>query len=275
MKNNKIKLVSIILIGFLCVLIGSPSIKAEIQTKTLSPNQYWGLGTTLNFGDTLNFRIESDPLTINIYIMNQGQIDYYTNNPIDDAISYIERWTGYYLLTDSFVAEHSQKYFILMINPSDSLSTDVEVDASVDEYVVPKTITISDPVDIYDYGYIYWTYTGDIDYVKIDLYRDGYFLETIDSFTDNDGFYSWEINDYINSSYYQIKISDYYYSSIYDYSDYFTIECEIDVPDPVSDPVPDDPIGIPSFNLLIVIGIIGSISTISAIIVKRRIKKLN
>ena len=342
MKNKKLKLISIVLIGFLCILIGSPFINGETSTKTLAPNQYWGLGTTLNTGDTLNFRIESDPLGINIYIMTQGQMDFYIDDPQDKATSYIKKWEGYSLVTSSFIAESGQIYFILIMNPSDSMNTYIVIDASIDKYVppIPKTITITSPTSydtfenginditwtstgdisdvkielyknryfletiisttnndgsyswyiyddeytdnsdyqikisdyddnsIYDYsnyfiieceivektltiddpidisnecGYIYWRYTGDIEYVKIDLYNDGYFLETIDSCTDNDGFYSLYIDDYTNSSFYQIKISDYDDNSIYDYSNYFTIEVESEESEPYDPYDPYDP----------------------------------
>ena len=236
MKNIKTKIISIVLIGFLCILIGSPFINGETTTKTLAPNEYWGLGTTLNTGDTLNFRIESDPLGINIYIMTQGQVDLYIDNPQDKATSYIKKWEGYYLLTSSFVAESSQMYYVHMINPSDSLSTYVVIDASIDEYIPPiqKTITITSPTsyDIFEngYNYITWTSTGNFDSVRIELYKNGVFLETIAIGSINDGSHLWYIDDeeYVDSSNYQIKISNYDDNSIYDYSSYFTIECEID-----------------------------------------------
>jgi len=234
MKNKKTKLISIVLIGFFCVLIGSPFIKGETSTKTLAPNQYWGLGTTLQTGDTLNFRIESDSVSINIYIMNQGQIDFYQGNPQDEATFYIEEWVSYWLLTYSFVAPNDEQYYLLMINPSDSTSTYVVVDASVDEYI-QSTITITNPtsIDTFDSGYnhITWTSTGEVSYwIDIDLYKNGAFLESIVT-VGNGGFYSWYIynDEYEEDSDYQIRISDSYDSSIYDLSDYFTIECELEL----------------------------------------------
>ena len=56
MKNNK-KIFLVIIISFLCILIGSPFINAERHTETLAPNTYWALGTNLQAGDTVNFEI--------------------------------------------------------------------------------------------------------------------------------------------------------------------------------------------------------------------------
>lgn len=218
--------------------MGISFVKGEKQYKTLLPNQYWGLGTTLQAGDTLNFKIESNPVGINIYIMNDAQMESYRNNPQDEADYYIKEWWHYSLITDCFVASYDQQYWILMINPSDSINTDVVIDASIDEYI-PKTITITNPtsVDKFSSGnvYITWTSTGSFDYVRIELYKNGVFLKTISSTTYNDGSYDWYIyiyDDYTDSSYYQIKITDYYDDSIYDYSNYFSIEIESEEPDP-------------------------------------------
>jgi len=234
MKNKKVKTISILLIGFLCVLIGSPFIKGTTTTRTLAPNEYWGLGITLNVGDTLNFRIESSIVSINIYIMNQEQIDFYRDNPQDEASWYTGReYWHYLLLTSSFVAPSDQMYYVLMINPSDSTSTYVVIDASVDEYI-PKTLTIINPTSASTfssgYNYITWTSTGDINYVQIYLYKNWAFLETIDGYTYNDGSYSWYIyeDEYTDGSYYQIYIRDYFDTSIYDYTGYFTIKCELE-----------------------------------------------
>ena len=229
MKNKKTKLISVIFIGFFFVLIGSPFINGERQAKNLLANQYWALGTYLETDDTLNFRIESDPIGIEIYIMNEAQINDFMDNPSSGIITYFYAWYNCILLTESIIAWTDQMYYVLMINPSDSTSTYVVIDATVDEYV-PKTITITNPtsINIFDVGsnYITWTSTGDIDYVKIDLYKSGVYLETITSGANNDGSYTWYISsdDYIDSSYYKIKITDYDDNSIYDYSDYFSIE---------------------------------------------------
>ncbi|MCP6718922.1 MAG: hypothetical protein KJI71_01640 [Patescibacteria group bacterium] len=214
---------------FFVLLIGSTILpaKAEVQSKTLLPNQYWGLGTDLDSGDTLYFQITSPSIGVNIYIMNDTQMSIYQNNPQDLATNYIYQWTGYYLLTYSFMAPDNQHYWVLIINPNDSLSTYVTIDA----YIV-KSLTITSPTTIDTilpgYFYITWTSTGDISRVNIELYKAGMFLETISFFDFNDGSCLWSISDdqYEDGSYYQIKIIDYYDDSIYDYTNYFTIETE-------------------------------------------------
>ncbi len=95
-----------------------------------------------------------------------------------------------------------------------------------------KTITITSPTSVSTFvsgdSLITWTSTGDISYVKIDLYKENAYLETISSYTGNDGSYIWkkENDEYIDGPYYQIKISDSYDNTIYDYSDYFTMATE-------------------------------------------------
>jgi len=109
--------------------------------------------------------------------------------------------------------------------------------------------------------YISWDYTGDIDYVTIELYSGNTCVETIAVWTTNTGNYDWEIyySDGYDGSNYRIKVSDYYDSSIYDFSNYFKIESH-------------------SFlerilPLVLIIGIPISISVISIIIVVHHIKK--
>ncbi|GAH47968.1 unnamed protein product, partial [marine sediment metagenome] len=109
--------------------------------------------------------------------------------------------------------------------------------------------------------YINWDYTGDIDYVTIELYRGTTFVETIAVWASNTGSYEWKIyySDGYDGSNYRIKISDYYDSSVYDFSNYFTIESH-------------------SFlerilPLVLIIGIPISIFVISIIIVVHHIRK--
>lgn len=73
---------------------------------------------------------------------------------------------------------------------------------------------------------ITWDYFDlDSNYVKIELYESGDWVQEIDSYYYNYGHRSWNVPDTVDeSSSYQIKISDQYNSSIYDFSDYFTID---------------------------------------------------
>ncbi|MFW9879348.1 MAG: Ser-Thr-rich GPI-anchored membrane family protein, partial [Candidatus Thorarchaeota archaeon] len=127
-----------------------------------------------------------------------------------------------------------------------------------------KTLTVSIPDSSNSWETassesIYWTSTGFISTVKIELYKDGAFLMEIASSTLNDGAYAWSIPTTLdNSTQYQIKISDTADPLIFDFSDYFEITKPASVPG-----------GIPGYNLLVLIGIIG---VISIIIIKNRKK---
>ncbi|MFW9971914.1 MAG: hypothetical protein ACFFDF_17125 [Candidatus Odinarchaeota archaeon] len=223
MKFKNLRLGIII---FLFIIIGISFVNAE--SKTLQPNQYWGLGKNLSLNDTLNFQINSNN-PINVYIMDSSQISQYQNNPQDTASLYYEEWKGILLLTDSFTAPKIDTFYLLMINPSDDSSASISVSASIDYAEPEKSITIYSPrsTDIFDNGnnQISWTTTGDITYIRIELYVGNSFLEVIESWENNDGSYSWYLSssDTYDGSNYRIRISDYYDDSVYAFSDYFTI----------------------------------------------------
>ena len=72
---------------------------------------------------------------------------------------------------------------------------------------------------------ITWTSTGNINRLDIDLYKDDTFIETITSYTSNDGSYSWNIpNELEYGSDYQINVYKYGDESIKDFSVYFEIK---------------------------------------------------
>ncbi len=109
--------------------------------------------------------------------------------------------------------------------------------------------------------FINWTSTGIITDVKIELFKDDVFELEINSSTPNVGHFSWTIPSGLDdSTQYQIKISDVSDPSVYDFSDYFEI----------MRPASAGPPEIPGYNLYILIGII---SVISVILVKKRILK--
>jgi len=72
---------------------------------------------------------------------------------------------------------------------------------------------------------ILWTSGNAGNYVKIELFRNNSFYQTIATSTGNDGTYNWNIpSNYIESDYYKIKISSTSNTTIYDYStNYFTL----------------------------------------------------
>jgi len=126
-----------------------------------------------------------------------------------------------------------------------------------------KTVTVTAPranTILYqsDYYDIVWTTNGTISDVKIDLYEEGVYIQTLTERTNNDGRYLWHIiSDVSLSKFYQIKISDANDPSVYSLSEtYFKLEQQ----------------QFPTFGLLIIIGI-GAVSIPSAYVIIKSIKK--
>jgi len=152
----------------------------------------------------------------------------------------ITSWTyndgsySWFIYSDEYTDDWN--YQIKISNYDDNSIYDYSSYFTIESELKSITITLPTSYTTVQSGYndITWTSTGSIDYIKIELYKNGIFLETIDSYEYNDGTYSWKVydDDYINSSSYQIKISNYDDNSIYDYSSYFTIEVESEEPDP-------------------------------------------
>lgn len=94
---------------------------------------------------------------------------------------------------------------------------------------VEITVTAPNSSDIWmnDEHTITWNTIGDIDRVKIELYKGSEFIEelTILGYTDNDGEYDWTIYSWDNlmGTNFRIKISDYYDDTVYGFSAYFKI----------------------------------------------------
>ena len=220
MKNKKIIFGTIL---FLFAISGFCNIShAWTDDFTLPPLSYayYYLGY-LHDGDIIKINEIDSSDIITVYIMNDEQYDELT-------WEYLIKWEDMtYLSNYDYDITVDDSYYIVFRNKGILFSRTVQVDMLV-EYA---KITITSPnydTFVSGYNYIYWTSTGSFDYVKIELYKDGYFLETITGLTYNDGSYSWYIynDDYIDDSTYQIKITDYYEPTTYDYSSYFTIESE-------------------------------------------------
>jgi C1A family cysteine protease len=134
----------------------------------------------------------------------------------------------------------------------------------IDNNIFPTITVISpDSSSSWETGsshYIYWTSTGAISDVKIELYKDGVFELEIEASTANNGDYYWTIpSELDDSTQYQIKISDASNPSIYDFSDYFEIKS----------PVSGKEV-IPGYTLYLLIGII---CVVSVLLIKNRNKK--
>ena len=143
-------------------------------------------------------------------------------------------------------------------------------------YMETAEITITNPTsssnweDYYTYT-IEWTSLGSIEDVKIELYKGSSVVEEVTwvlGYTENDGAYGFYVSSAENheGTDYRIKITDYDDSSVYGYSDYFSINTGNG--DGIGDGLPFD---IPSYNVLIIIGII---SIFIIIFTKKRLKGL-
>ncbi|MFX0094998.1 MAG: Ser-Thr-rich GPI-anchored membrane family protein [Candidatus Hodarchaeota archaeon] len=105
-----------------------------------------------------------------------------------------------------------------------------------------ESITVINPISDskwrIDWSYtIKWTYTGNFDYVQIELYKGSSFAFDITSSTANAGEYPWVVPREVDAgSDYRIKITSTSDSSVYGYSDYFEIiRLSITVTSPTSE----------------------------------------
>ena len=123
-------------------------------------------------------------------------------------------------------------------------------------YMETAEFTITSPTsssewERYDYHMVTWTSLGSIDRVTIQLFKGTALVDDITfMYTENDG--SYEV--YCSSSYdtgsdYRIKITDYDDVNVYGYSAFFSI---------ITGGIGSN--GIPSYHLLIILGILGVVS---------------
>ena len=225
-KNKKTIIGTMLLLLTISGICGIQNISAidnPDYTKTIPA----GVKSYFNFdlyeGDTLK-------IVFKVIAGGNKDIDFYILN--SDG-SYVEGFEKHRYIQGTFylVAPYDDIFSVYFDN-SFSLITSKTVEISFDiEY--RKSITILSPksTDTFDngYNYIEWTTTGDIDYVRIELYYGNSFLEVIKSSTYNDGYYAWYFssNDvYSEGQYYQIRISDYEDDSIYVFSSSFSIVIE-------------------------------------------------
>ena len=202
--------------------------------------------------------------------------DHYINWTWTDEIPYvdIEISKGTELIHQVTNLGNIGSYYFHM-NYDEAPGTDWKVTVSASDYLaingeVPsfsahilRTVTITAPSAnkiLYqsDYYDIVWTTNGTISEVKIDLFEEGVYVQTITNRTDNDGRYLWHIISGVDlSQFYQIKISDADDPIVYSLSQaYFKLEQQ----------------EFPTFGLLIIIGI-GAVSISSVYVVRKRLKK--
>ncbi len=196
-------------------------------------------------------------------------IDLYWNGTFNATISARTTNTGSYSWTLPSGLDNSTLYQIKITDVSNSSTYDFSDYFEIFTPHSPHTphtsgdsITVTNPsgsetwLTGSNYG-ITWTSTGSIANVLIELYISGILDSVINSDTTNDGELSWSIPYELgNSTEYQIKISDVANSTIYDYSDYFSIHTEQEIP---------------GYNLYFLIMIIG---IVSVVLIKKKHKHL-
>ena len=261
MKNKK----NALLVGLFILIVTTGLISTSIAlddpdySVTIVGGHAFSLFWTLNEDDYIKME----------YVITGGNADLHL---------YIRNSTGDVIKDFGIIDDYGIRYFNIpyddtfeIIFKNDALITSRDLELNID---IVKNLTITSPTSMSTFvngdNYIYWTSSGAISYITIDLYKDGYFLETIDSYEYNDGSYAWYIysDEYADSSYYQIKISDYYDSSIYDYSDYFTIEIDEDYVDPYDTNPDNNFLGILIFIILPAIAVV-----IIVVVVRRKHKR--
>lgn len=218
MRKRNIFLVLIMIMGFSSLFICSNvAIDNPDYTETIPAGSYLYFNIGLDVGDILTIEFEviaGGNKDIDLYIKNS---DGYTVQDYGRVISGTIYFTAPY--DDTFSIYFSNSF-------STFTSKTVEINFDI---TYAKSISIYSPrsTDLFTNGYnqISWTTTGDISYIRIELYRGSSFLETIETLEYNDGSYSWYLSssDLYGGSNYRIRLSDYYDDSVYVFSSYFTI----------------------------------------------------
>ncbi len=260
MKKKNIILTLAMVLGFSSsFIISAIGIDDPDYTETIPPGSYLYFMFNLNAGDILTIEFE-------VIAGGNKDIDLYIKNSNGDTI---ENYGRVISGTIHFNAPYDDDFKVYFSNTF-SLITSKTVEISFD-ITYAKSIIIYSPksTDTFDNGYneISWSTTGNINYVRIELYKGAIFSEVIDTMEYNDGSYSWYLSssDTYDGSNYRIKLSDYYDDSIYTFSDYFTIEIE-----PLSN---SDNSGVQLFWWLLIFSSIGVASVVAIALIYRYRKR--
>ena len=174
---------------------------------------------------------------------------------------------GYYLWTIPTSLTDSPQYQIKIADVANPATDDFSNYFAIFTPLVIDTITVTNPdsLTVWETGTthsITWTSTGNINSVRIELYKGGIFGSEIVVSTINDGSYDWTIpTDLGDGIDYYIRISDVSNLFTYDESPYFAL---------TSIPLDDERPEIPGYNVYL---IIGTVCMVSIILLKRRFKK--
>lgn len=262
MKNKKTKLILLSII-FLMVLVGNLNV-ANAEVINNSKGYYYPYtGTSreisVEAGDLVYWSFETfdhefliDPTII---YEDETSTSYGLSTKAQGAIAF---WSAEIITLEFMNYDVYSGYMELFIGLNEPPAS---------EYVAITSVNCDNDIELID---ISWEVRGFVFFIKLDLYYEYEFvtemwdeIQCIHSST-NWGFDDNE--DVFSGDKFHIKISDVDDPDVYRFSNYFTIEID-DSTDPV------DPNGIPSFNPLIIIGIIGSVSTISVFMIRKKINK--
>lgn len=162
------------------------------------------------------------------FVGDSVRIELYQNDYYYDTINDCTSNQGSYFWEISEIYDESDFYRIKITDVNNSIFHDFSDDFF--SIHIPPSITIISPNGGENWYldssyYISWLSVNVTNYVKIELYENDNYFQTIYTSTYNDGSYYWNIPaTYNESDYFKIKISDTNNSLIYDLSDdYFSI----------------------------------------------------
>lgn len=229
----KKKTISLILISIFFVF---PFMNFGVKTDTLHTNT---LHTSNGDYFIIYTPVANDTLHTGIHLISWGSaspdcnwvnIFLYLNSLHVENISFFESNDGLVLWDieeDDFVT--GTNYQIKIVNSYNAteytFSDNFTINCHIEREIIffsPTNKTVFSNGD----NLIMWFSTKTIKTIGIDLYYNGTFLESLDSYGDNKNNYSWTIkstDSYINGSLYQIKIYD-KFSDYFVFSGNFTIE---------------------------------------------------
>lgn len=170
------------------------------------------------------------------------KIELYKGGSLTTTISSSTTNDGVYYWTVPYsITNYGTDYRIRITSTSDPGIYDY---SSYFEIVVTPTLTVTAPTSSSSWEpssshYIYWTWTGSISSVVIELYKGINLAFTVSPSTTNDGSFYWAIPPSTNTGTdYRIKIISSSDAGVYDYSSYFSIEyASITVTSPTMDSI--------------------------------------
>lgn len=192
------------------------SIENEPSLTITSPSS----GDTWYIGETYSIFWSSE---------NAGdyvQIELYKSGSYVSTIASSTSNIGSYSWYVSSSLSASSSYVIKIISTSDSSLYDESGYFSIDElerYISVNSPSYGETLYQGDTHAITWSSNNAGSYVKIELYKNGYFYSTIDSYVYNGGSYYWEISNSLAAGSYEIKITSLSDDSTYD-SAYLTVK---------------------------------------------------